>query len=249
MTAARREPQVVVLGGGSWGTTVASIAARRADTLQWVRSAETAEDINRAAPQHALSGRRDRADAEPEGHHRLPGSRRLRRCCRDGGAVARLPRRFDGSELAPTAMGADHLVGQGARAGHQPADVADRRRGDARPSGRHPRRAEHRPRGRAGIRRGRGDVDAGSAPVEPAGADVPDPAVPRVHHRRRDRRRDGRRVEERLRDRGRHGLFARHRREHPRAGDRPLVAGDDQAWRARWADSPKPSPVWRAWAT
>ena len=46
MTPARREPRVVVLGGGSWGTTVASIASRRADTLQWVRSAETAEDIN-----------------------------------------------------------------------------------------------------------------------------------------------------------------------------------------------------------
>ena len=42
----RREPRVVVLGGGSWGTTVASIAARRSDTLQWVRSPETAEDIN-----------------------------------------------------------------------------------------------------------------------------------------------------------------------------------------------------------
>jgi glycerol-3-phosphate dehydrogenase (NAD(P)+) len=46
MTTPRREPQVVVLGGGSWGTTVASIASRRSDTLQWVRSAETAEDIN-----------------------------------------------------------------------------------------------------------------------------------------------------------------------------------------------------------
>jgi glycerol-3-phosphate dehydrogenase (NAD(P)+) len=46
MTPPRREPRVVVLGGGSWGTTVASIAARRSDTLQWVRSAETAEDIN-----------------------------------------------------------------------------------------------------------------------------------------------------------------------------------------------------------
>src|ERR1700736_2760432 len=46
MTAARREPRVVVFGGGSWGTTVAPIPARRADTLQWVRSAETAEDIN-----------------------------------------------------------------------------------------------------------------------------------------------------------------------------------------------------------
>ena len=46
MTPARREPRVVVLGGGSWGTTVASIASRRAETLQWVRSPETAEDIN-----------------------------------------------------------------------------------------------------------------------------------------------------------------------------------------------------------
>jgi glycerol-3-phosphate dehydrogenase (NAD(P)+) len=46
MTPPRREPRVVVLGGGSWGTTVASIAARRSDTVQWVRSAETAEDIN-----------------------------------------------------------------------------------------------------------------------------------------------------------------------------------------------------------
>src|SRR6202167_1239343 len=44
--AAMREPNVVVLGGGSWGTTVASICARRGPTLQWVRSEETAKDIN-----------------------------------------------------------------------------------------------------------------------------------------------------------------------------------------------------------
>jgi glycerol-3-phosphate dehydrogenase (NAD(P)+) len=43
---ATREPRVVVLGGGSWGTTVASICARRSPTLQWVRSEETAADIN-----------------------------------------------------------------------------------------------------------------------------------------------------------------------------------------------------------
>ena len=47
MTPDRRAPQVVVLGGGSWGTTVASICARRGPTLQWVRSADTAEDINK----------------------------------------------------------------------------------------------------------------------------------------------------------------------------------------------------------
>ena len=42
----RREPNVVVLGGGAWGTTVASICARRGPTLQWVRSEDTAKDIN-----------------------------------------------------------------------------------------------------------------------------------------------------------------------------------------------------------
>jgi glycerol-3-phosphate dehydrogenase (NAD(P)+) len=46
MAAAMREPKVVVLGGGSWGTTVASICARRGPTLQWVRSEETAKDVN-----------------------------------------------------------------------------------------------------------------------------------------------------------------------------------------------------------
>jgi glycerol-3-phosphate dehydrogenase (NAD(P)+) len=46
MTPAQRQPHVVVLGGGSWGTTIASICARRGPTLQWVRSEETAKDVN-----------------------------------------------------------------------------------------------------------------------------------------------------------------------------------------------------------
>src|ERR1700739_2545216 len=46
MAAGRREPKVVVLGVGSWGTTVASICARRGPTLQWVRSEKTTKDIN-----------------------------------------------------------------------------------------------------------------------------------------------------------------------------------------------------------
>lgn len=37
---------VAVLGGGSWGTTVASLAARNTPTVLWCRSAEVAEDIN-----------------------------------------------------------------------------------------------------------------------------------------------------------------------------------------------------------
>ncbi|KUI30515.1 glycerol-3-phosphate acyltransferase [Mycobacterium sp. IS-1496] len=46
MAHAQRQPKVVVLGGGSWGTTVASICSRRAPTMQWVRSEDTAKDIN-----------------------------------------------------------------------------------------------------------------------------------------------------------------------------------------------------------
>ncbi|MCB0991639.1 MAG: NAD(P)H-dependent glycerol-3-phosphate dehydrogenase [Acidimicrobiales bacterium] len=39
--------QVVVLGAGSWGTTVASIAARRCPTLLWARDETVADEINR----------------------------------------------------------------------------------------------------------------------------------------------------------------------------------------------------------
>ncbi|MDI3312753.1 MAG: NAD(P)H-dependent glycerol-3-phosphate dehydrogenase [Mycobacterium sp.] len=46
MTPAMRVPKVVVFGGGSWGTTVASICARRGPTLQWARSEQTVNDIN-----------------------------------------------------------------------------------------------------------------------------------------------------------------------------------------------------------
>src|ERR1700759_5241384 len=46
MAPSNRDPNVLVLGGGSGGTTGASICARRGPTLQWVRSEETAKDIN-----------------------------------------------------------------------------------------------------------------------------------------------------------------------------------------------------------
>jgi glycerol-3-phosphate dehydrogenase (NAD(P)+) len=42
-----RPMRVAVLGAGSWGTTVASLAARNAQTLIWARRAETVEQINR----------------------------------------------------------------------------------------------------------------------------------------------------------------------------------------------------------
>src|ERR1700761_1227162 len=46
VTPTQRPPHVVVRGGGSWGTTIASICARRGPTLQWVRSEATAKDVN-----------------------------------------------------------------------------------------------------------------------------------------------------------------------------------------------------------
>lgn len=41
-----RVPGVTVLGGGTWGTTVASIAARKTRTLLWLRDPQTAKAIN-----------------------------------------------------------------------------------------------------------------------------------------------------------------------------------------------------------
>jgi glycerol-3-phosphate dehydrogenase (NAD(P)+) len=43
----RRQPKVAVLGGGSWGTAVASIVAVSSPTTLWARSAEVAEDIEK----------------------------------------------------------------------------------------------------------------------------------------------------------------------------------------------------------
>ena len=42
-----RPIRVAVLGAGSWGTTVASLAARNAETIIWARRAEAAEQIAR----------------------------------------------------------------------------------------------------------------------------------------------------------------------------------------------------------
>lgn len=39
--------RVGLLGGGSWGTTVASLTARNSPTLMWARDAQTVDDINR----------------------------------------------------------------------------------------------------------------------------------------------------------------------------------------------------------
>ena len=71
-----REPKVVVLGGGSWGTTVASICARRGPTLQWVRSEETAKDINENHRNTSYLGKDVELSRKPARHHRLQPRRR-----------------------------------------------------------------------------------------------------------------------------------------------------------------------------
>lgn len=45
--SARRPMRVAVLGGGSWGTTVASLTAANAETTLWLRDAEICDQINR----------------------------------------------------------------------------------------------------------------------------------------------------------------------------------------------------------
>ncbi len=164
MAPAQREPKVVVLGGGSWGTTVASICARRGPTLQWVRSEETANDINEKHRNTKYLGDEVELALTLQGHHRLLRGGRLRRRHRHGCAVARLPRRARAAGQGAAAVGAGGVAGEGSRAGHELPDEPDRRRGAARPSGGHPGRAQHRPRGRRGVRRRRRARDAGPAP-------------------------------------------------------------------------------------
>jgi len=54
--------KVAVLGAGSWGTTVASIACRRNDTVLWARSPDTADEVNK----HHTNGEYLRGHALPE---------------------------------------------------------------------------------------------------------------------------------------------------------------------------------------
>ncbi|HWC87340.1 MAG TPA: NAD(P)H-dependent glycerol-3-phosphate dehydrogenase [Solirubrobacteraceae bacterium] len=47
LTPETRQERVAVVGGGSWGTTVASITARNVPTILWTRRPEIAEEIER----------------------------------------------------------------------------------------------------------------------------------------------------------------------------------------------------------
>lgn len=135
--------------------------------------------VKRAPP---IPRQRRGAQRHPARHHRLHRGRQLRRRRRHGGALARFPRSACRAEQRAATLGASGVPGQGARTGHQYADVADHRGGTARSSGRHPGRPEHRPRGGRGLRGRGGAGHARPAPGDPAISNVSHPALPRVHN-------------------------------------------------------------------
>jgi glycerol-3-phosphate dehydrogenase (NAD(P)+) len=121
-TPAQRQPNVVVLWGGSWGATIASICARRGPTLQWVRAEVTAQHINE--------------------NHR--NSRYL------GSDVVLSETLRATTDFAEAADRADVVVMGVPSHGFRkvPTELASQ----LRPPLRHPGRAEHRPRGGRGLR-------------------------------------------------------------------------------------------------
>ena len=65
MTPPQRQPHVVVLGGGSWGTTIASICARRGPTFAMGALGGNRQRHQRKPPQQPLSRQRRRAKRDP----------------------------------------------------------------------------------------------------------------------------------------------------------------------------------------
>ena len=66
MNTSRRQPQVAVIGAGSWGTAVAAIVARSNNTTIWARSDEVAEQINERHVNERLPAR-VRTHRNPDG--------------------------------------------------------------------------------------------------------------------------------------------------------------------------------------
>ena len=131
MAPAQREPKVVVLGGGSWGTTVASICARRGPTLQWVRSEDTANDINENHRNTRYLGNEVELALTLEATTDFSEAAN----CADVVVMGVPSHGFrcgtDRAGQGAAAMGAGGVVGEGPRTGHQLPDEPDRRRGIA----------------------------------------------------------------------------------------------------------------------
>ena len=249
MAAEKREPKVVVLGGGSWGTTVASICARRGPTLQWVRSEATAKDINEHHRNHRYLGN----DVVLSDTLRATTDFAEAANCADVVVMGVPSHGFRGvltelaKELRPWVPVVSLVKGLEQGTNMRMSQIVE----EVLPG--HP----------AGILAGPNiarEVAEGYAAA--AVLAMPDQHLAtRLAALFRTRRfrvyttddvvgvEMAGRAEERLRHRRRDGLLAGHRRKHPRTGDRPRTARDDEAGRGGGRAQPKPSPAWPAWAT
>ena len=51
-----KRSKVAILGGGSWGTTTASVISRHCDTTLWARDGQIVDEINQAHTNHRYLG-------------------------------------------------------------------------------------------------------------------------------------------------------------------------------------------------
>ena len=112
--------RVAVIGAGSWGTTVAALAAHNAPTVLWARRPELAAEIDRDhRNSDYLAGLRAARGAR--GHGVARGGGRRGRRAGHGRAVARHAGDAPGAGAPRAAVGARGQPGQGPGAGHPPA--------------------------------------------------------------------------------------------------------------------------------
>ena len=212
--------RVVVLGAGSWGTTVASLLAGRHPTLLWARDPDVADEINqqrtntRYLPDCLLPATLEATADLDKAVGRGRAARRRR-------AVPRVPRHPRGGPAPHPPVDPGRQPEQGPRAGLAPAHDRGHQGGAARPSGRRAVGAEHRQgdHGRPGggqRHRHRGPGRRRGAAAGPAAG-----AAAGLHQRRRHRLRAGRGTEERRGPRLRAGPGPVGRRQHPRRRDDP----------------------------
>ena len=241
-----RTPQVTVVGAGSWGTTVASLAARNAPALLWARRPELAEQIaNTHENPDYLAGLRQRPGAA--GDLVAADGRRAGGCDLHGRPYAGVPVDPGGAGAAHSALGPGGKPVEGFRGGHRQADDRADRRGTPRPSRRRPVRPEPGEGGSEGTGRSRCHRDARPFCRATAAEPGTDQPVPRLHGDRRDRCGGRRGGEERGRDRCRDGGRPRHRGQHAGYGDQSRGGRDDPSgcrhgWRPghlRRADRPR----------
>ena len=237
-----RPVHVAVLGGGSWGTTVASLAAANATSMLWSRDPQTAAEVN----EHH---RNQRYLGDLDLHPELRGTTSLEEAVYDADIiVVGVPSHAVRQTLVAVAPLLRHWVPivsltkgleQGTRL--RMTEVIEQEL-PGHPAGR-AGRTEPGARGAGRIRRRSGHRDARRARRHVAAAGVLEPPVPGVHQPRCHRLRAGRRAQERRRHRRRHGRGVGPGRQHQGDGADPRPGRDHPA---RRGDGRRPAHLPRA---